>query len=390
MARLGWLAAAEPVALGGATLTDSHESIVAEELAARGIEGVMNPATASLRRVIHDYGSPDQAERFIPALSGGDIPLWVLRADSLHDLDPANLTIAASRDGDDYILEGYGDFVGQGERPGLIWAWAALQASGSDAPLAVLVPGDVEGVLIAGPIERIGHPVRRVDFRQVRVPIYSALGADGTGWDIALCALDSRTQSGTLTSIAQLDNLISYAVDTDRDGAPLLLEPVRQLILMEAFIESRLAQLMHRRNAWMRSAGQEMTYHAAQADLMERPRPGRCQNRRGPGRRAIRIAGFTTTPRASSLAGASQRGRPALIWRLAPPAHGHKPGPGEASGDISPSPLTGEGWGEGGHPRFGLSQWKAAPAATVSRFWPPPERPENGLGSPHPNILPQK
>ena len=269
LARLGWLAAAEPVALGGAGRTDSHESIVAEELAARGIESVTNPATASLRRVIHDYGSPDQAERFIPALSGGGIPLWVLRADSLHDFDPANLTIAAVRDGDDYILEGYGDFVGQGERPGLIWAWAALEGSGGDAPLAVLVPGAAEGVLIARPIESIGRPVRRVDFRQVRVPIYSALAAEGSGWEIALRALDSRPQSGTLTSIAQLDNLINYAVDKDRDGAPLLLEPVRQLILMDAFIESRVAQLMHRRNAWMRSAGREMTYHVAQADLME-------------------------------------------------------------------------------------------------------------------------
>ena len=269
LARLGWLAAAEPVALGGAGLTETHETIVAEELAARGMEGVMDLAKAALRRVIHAYGSPDQANRFVPVLSGGDIPVWTLRADSPHDLDPANLTISASRDGDDYILEGYGDFVGQGERPGLIWAWAAVEGAGSDAPLAVLVPGDVEGVLIAGPIESIGRPVRRVEFRQVRVPIYSALGPEGTGWDIALSALDSRPRSGKLTSAAVADDLICYAIDTDRDGTPLILEPVRQLILMDAFIESLVAQLMHRRNAWMRSAGQGMTYHAAQADLME-------------------------------------------------------------------------------------------------------------------------
>ncbi len=269
LARLGWLAAAEPVALGGAGLTESHETIVAEELAARGLANALNPNIAALRRIIHAYGSSDQAYRFIPLLATGNTEVWTLRAASPHDLDPANLTIAASRDGDDYILEGYGDFVGQGERPGLIWAWAALQGSGGDAPLAVLVPGDAEGVLIAGAIESIGHPVRRVEFRQVRVPIYSALGTEGSGWDIALCALDSRPRSGKLTSAAVADDLICYAVDTDRDGAPLLLEPVRQLILMDAFIESRVAQLMHRRNAWMRSARRELTYHVAQAGLME-------------------------------------------------------------------------------------------------------------------------
>ena len=309
LARVGWLAAAEPVALGGAGLTDSHESIVAEELAARGTGGVMNPATASLRRVIHDYGSPGQAERFIPALSGGDIPLWVLRADSLHDLDPANLTIAASGDGDDYILEGHGDFVGQGERPELIWAWAALQGSGGDAPLAVLVPCDADGVLIAGPIESIGRPVRRVAFRQVRVPIYSALGAEDSGWDIALCALDSRLMVGALKSAAEMDDLLSYAIEVERDGTPLMLEPVRQLILMDAFIESRVAQLMHRRNAWMKTVGQEITYHVAQADLMER-------RARAAGRTATdQVAGpyallDANDPRASSLLAAHNEEEP--------------------------------------------------------------------------------
>ena len=81
--------------------------------------------------------------------------------------------------------------------------------------------------------------------------------------------LHSLNQSGTVTSVIRLDDLLSYATDTYRDGTPLILEPVPQLILMDAFIESRVAQLMHRRNAWMNAAGREMTYHAAQADLME-------------------------------------------------------------------------------------------------------------------------
>ena len=186
-------------------------------------------------------------------------------------------------------------------------------------------------------------------------------------------------ESGTLTSIAAIaDNLISYAVDTDRNGAPLLLEPVRQLVLMDAFIESRVAQLMHRRNAWMRSAGQGTDLPRRPGRLDRKPRQNRRQERRGPGRRAIRIAG-PRRPQSVVPPGGSQRGRAALIRRLAPPTHGHKPGPGEASGDISPSFLTGEGWGEGGHPRFGLSQWKAAPAATVSGFRPPPKGREPGL-----------
>ena len=269
LARLGWLTAAESVALGGAGLTDSHETIVAEELAVRGMEDVMESATVALRKVIHTYGSQDQADRFIPELSQGAVPLWTLRAENPYDLDPANLTIAASRDGDDYILEGHGDFIGAGDFPGLIWAWAAVEGAGGDVPLAFLVPGTSEGIRIAGSIRSVGRQVTRVEFRQVRVPIYSALGDEDTGWEIALHCLGSGPQSGTLTSVARTDDLISYAIYTNRDGAPLILEPVRQLVLMDAFIESHVAQLMHQRNSWMRSTGKEMTYHAAQADLME-------------------------------------------------------------------------------------------------------------------------
>ena len=229
----------------------------------------MDSATVALRKVIHTYGSSDQADRFIPQLSQGAVSLWTLRAENPYDLDPANLTIAASRDGDDYILEGHGDFIGSGEFPGLIWAWAAVEGGDGDVPLAFLVPGGAEGVHIACSVRNVRRQVTRVEFRQVRVPIYSALGDEDTGWEIALQALDSRLQSGRLTSVARTGDLISYAADTHLDGTPLILEPVRQLVLMDAFIESHVAQLMHRRNAWMRSAGKEMTYHAAQADLME-------------------------------------------------------------------------------------------------------------------------
>ena len=269
LARLGWLAAAEPIALGGAGLTDSHETIVDEELAARGLTEILDPTSAILRRVVHNYGAPDQAERFIPQLSSGNATVWTLRIHRPYDLDPANLAITAFRDGDDYVLEGHGDFVGQGERPGLIWTWASTEGGGGDVPLSFLVPGHAEGVHIIGEVKRIGRRVTRVEFRQVRVPIYSALGGEDTAWDIALCALDSGPVASQLKSTAEMDDLLSYAADTERDGQPLILEPVRQLLLMDAFIESHVAQLMHRRNSWMKSAGKEMTYQTAQADLME-------------------------------------------------------------------------------------------------------------------------
>ena len=266
--RRGWLAAAEPVEFGGAGLSEFHETVVAEELAARGPDNVIDPATATLRQVIHVYGSPDQAQRFIPQLASGNATLWTFRANSPQDLDPANLIITASRDGDDYILEGHGDFVGLGDTPGLIWVWAAQQDA-NNAPLAFLVPGGAEGVHITGEIKSIGRQARRIEFQQVRVPIYSALGSEGTGWDIALRALDSQPLAGLLKSAAEMDGLLSYAVETEHDGTVLFLEPVLQIAVMDAFIESHVAQLMHRRNSWMRSAGKEMTYHAAQAALME-------------------------------------------------------------------------------------------------------------------------
>ena len=270
LAQRGWLAAAEPGRRSvGLALPTVHEIVVAEELAARGLTEILEPTSAILRRVIHGYGSPDQAEQFIPLLAGGNASVWSLRGDNPYDLDPASLTITAIRDGDDYILEGHGDFVGQGAAPGLIWAWATMEGAGGDVPLRIPGPGDAEGVHVTGEIKSIGPQARRVEFRQVRVPIYSALGGEDTAWDVALYALDSRPQAGPLKSSVEMEDLLTYATDTERNGTILVLEPVQQLILMDAFIESHVAQLMHQRNRWMQSAGKEMTYHSAQADLME-------------------------------------------------------------------------------------------------------------------------
>ena len=107
-------------------------------------------------------------------------------------------------------------------------------------------------------------------FHQVRVPRDCLVGQEGDGWDLAISSLMGSAQAGKLPMPdPELEGLIRYARETTYEGAPLSQEPVRQLLLMDAYINSRVTRLFRMRNAWMRAAGQEMTYQDAQAALWE-------------------------------------------------------------------------------------------------------------------------
>jgi hypothetical protein len=66
-----------------------------------------------------------------------------------------------------------------------------------------------------------------------------------------------------------LDDLLDYARTTTVQGVSIAAEPVRQQLLMEAYINSGIQRLFRMRDAWMRSTGAALTYHAAQTRLSE-------------------------------------------------------------------------------------------------------------------------
>ena len=96
------------------------------------------------------------------------------------------------------------------------------------------------------------------------------MGQEKDGWDLGRSTfLIPSATAYTSVQDQPLDDLLDYARTTTVQGVSIAAEPVRQQLLMEAYINRGIQRLFRMRDTWMRSTGTALTYHAAQTRLWE-------------------------------------------------------------------------------------------------------------------------
>ena len=268
LGELGWLALTETYDSG---LKQDLRIVLLQELEGHGLLWLAREITGLLQ-AIEDYGSSDQHQSFLPAIARGELVCWTPSRSSESTIDPASAPVQVTRDGDDYILDGTDLFLGTGSSPDYLCVPAISDPEGpSPFASAFLVLASLDGVSISTPRRLTQGHEHQVTFDQVRVPPYCLLGDEGGGWALSssLRSLDMEPLP-PLTEDLRVSHLLEYASETLHEGVPLSSEPNRQQLLMQAYIDSRLASLLRRRDAWMKSTGQELTYHVAQTRDWER------------------------------------------------------------------------------------------------------------------------
>ena len=268
----GWLTPHEPAQQGSQGMDPGNAAVLVEELEARGL-GWLLEETAGLLRAIARCDAQGDRESLATAIANGRIGCWRSQIHSIDDLDPSDWGIQVTRDADDRILGGEGIFQGRDPTPGYLLTLAVHDSGGhpEHAFSAFLIPPNLDGISI--------HPVRRMSadqahricFDQVRVPPHCLVGQEKDGWDLARSAfLIPSATAYTSVQDQPLDDLLDYARTTTVQGVSIAAEPVRQQLLMEAYINRGIQRLFRMRDAWMRSTGAALTYHAAQTRLWER------------------------------------------------------------------------------------------------------------------------
>ena len=264
----GWLAPSLPVEQGGAGLTPDHTVVVLEELDRRGLLSVHDAAGAQLRSALLESGPESLREELIPVLASGRAVVWRIVLDEHAEPDGDTLGVSASPDGDGFILDGEAAFTGAGGLPTHLWTLAASERDG--ALLALVVPARLEGVSVYTPRTLASGSLHRATFEDVWVPRTSMLGDEGDGW---LVARDAALEDPTLDLPAlevsrEAEALLRFARETTHEGVPLSEEPVRRMLLVEAYVDSRLSRLLTMRNQSRRAAGLPLTYELAQAEML--------------------------------------------------------------------------------------------------------------------------
>ena len=217
-------------------------------------------------------GDDAQKERWAgPALRGEQIAAFAM-TEAEAGSDVAAMATTATRDGDDYVLQGTKTLISNAGIADFYTVFASTDpASGSRGLSCFVVPADTDGFEFVEPLVLSSpHPLGTIAFNECRVTVSSRLGPEGEGFKLGLRTLDLLR--GTVGAAAcgmaarALDASLEYADSRHQFGKPLADFQLIQQKLARMAIDLTASRLLVYRSAWEKDGGADrVTLEAAMA-----------------------------------------------------------------------------------------------------------------------------
>jgi len=237
---------------GGAGLGRAEAALLFEALAA----GCTSTAAyLSIHNMvawmIDRFGDPPQRERFLPALVTMRHFASYCLTEPGAGSDAASLRTTARAHGDGYVLDGSKAFISGGGRSDLYLVMARTGGPGPRGISAFLVESDRPGISFGANEKKLGwhsQPTAMVHLDDCRVPRANRLGAEGTGFKIAMAGLDGGRVNIAACSLgaaaACLDASLAHVKDRRQFDQPLADFQSVQFTLADMATELEAARLL--------------------------------------------------------------------------------------------------------------------------------------------------
>ena len=219
------------------------------------------------------FGTPQQREQLRLTRSGRAIAAFALTEPGSGS-DPASLETTATRTGDHFILDGEKTWVSNGGIADLYTVFARTgEGPGAKGISAFLVPAETAGVRIAERLQVIApHPLARLTFDAVRVPVSAMIGEPGRGFMVAMSVLDifRSTVGAAALGFARraLQETLDRVSKRELFGAPMAGLQMVQGHIADMALDVDAAALLVYRAAWTKDMGAaRVTREAAMAKL---------------------------------------------------------------------------------------------------------------------------
>ena len=261
MGQAGWLRYCVPAAHGGALpALDSRALCIARETLAwyAGLADFAFALQGLGSGAITLAGSDAQKARWLPLVARGEAIAAIALSEPDAGSDAAAMTAHATRDGDEWVLNGCKTWISNGGIADFYCVFArTAMTPGTRGISAFVVPADVSGLIIAERIEVIApHPLARLEFTNCRLPLDALLGAEGEGFGLAMRTLDIFRASVAAAALGfarrALDEAVSRARQRRMFGGTLADLQLTQLKLGEMAAAVDAAALLTYRAAWLR------------------------------------------------------------------------------------------------------------------------------------------
>ena len=220
------------------------------------------------------FGTPTQQAEWLPLTRSGKAISGFALTEPQSGSDVANSTMAATRDGDDYVLNGEKSWISNGGIANVYTVFARTgDAPGARGLSAFIVPAHQPGLEIVERLETIApHPLARLRFSDCRVPAGAMLGSSGQGFKIAMSVLDvfRTTVAAAALGFARraLDEALARVTKRQIQGAALFEMQMVQGHIADMALDVDAAALLIYRAAWAKDMGApRVTREAAMAKL---------------------------------------------------------------------------------------------------------------------------
>jgi alkylation response protein AidB-like acyl-CoA dehydrogenase len=229
----GWAGITWPKKFGGRGGKPIEQAIFNQEQARFGVStGAFMIAVGMAGPTIVAHGTPEQQERHLPSMLRGD-DLWCqLFSEPDAGSDLAGLTTRATRDGDEWVIDGQKVWTSSSERA----AWGILLArSDWDVPkhkgiTYFLLDMATPGITIRPLRQMTGEShFSEVFLEDVRIPDANVLGEPGEGWRIAQTTLTSERSSIAGGANVDPDALAALARQHGRADEPVVRQAVARV-----------------------------------------------------------------------------------------------------------------------------------------------------------------
>jgi acyl-CoA dehydrogenase len=225
------------------------------------------------------FGSEELKRKYLPPVRDGKTIAAFALSEPEAGSDVAAMATTAKADGAHVRLDGEKTWISNGGIADHYVVFARSgEAPGARGLSAFVVDANTPGLTIAERIEVIApHPLARLTFDGVRVPVANRLGKPGEGFKVAMATLDifRSTVGAAALGLARraLHETVEHAATRKLFGAPLGDLQMTQAAIADSATEVDAAALLVYRAAWVKDVGatglgaERVTREAAMAKM---------------------------------------------------------------------------------------------------------------------------
>jgi len=277
LAQLGAFGVAVPEQYGGAGLDYVSLALVLEEIAAGdgGTSTIISVNNCPVCSIAMMYANDAQKEQWLRPLAQGELLGAFALTEPHTGSDASALRTTATREGDEYVINGSKQFITSGKYGDVAIVMAVTdKAAGKKGISAFWVPTNTPGYIVTGLEQKMGQhssDTAQIVFDNCRIPAANLIGEEGMGYKIALSGLEGGRIGIASQSVgmarAAFEAALGYAKERTSFGKPIFEHQSVQFKLSEMAMKIEAARQLILHAASMKDAGLPCLKEAAMAKL---------------------------------------------------------------------------------------------------------------------------